>query len=284
MTSNADIARSMADTMTHSAVPLYGKRLRLPDRGAIIGIIKELRRLFFPAYFGDPQLMTLPAENYVALLLERIETALSAQIALALPEDQSFAAAALTHEILEQLPRIQQTLMTDIEATFDGDPAAADKEEIIFAYPGLFAIFVYRIAHELYLRQIPMIPRMMTEYAHSRTGIDINPGAQIGPHFYIDHGTGIVIGETTVIGKNVCLYQGVTLGATYVDKELRGQQRHPTIEDNVIIYAGSTILGGNTVIGHDTVIGGNVWLTESVPPHSTVYHKPEIRIKSKKQA
>ena len=206
MTSNADIARSMADTMTHSAVPLYGKRLRLPDRGAIIGIIKELRRLFFPAYFGDPQLMTLPAENYVALLLERIETALSAQIALALPEDQSFAAAALTHEILEQLPRIQQTLMTDIEATFDGDPAAADKEEIIFAYPGLFAIFVYRIAHELYLRQIPMIPRMMTEYAHSRTGIDINPGAQIGPWFFIDHGTGIVIGETTVIGSHVKLY------------------------------------------------------------------------------
>ena len=213
MTSNADIARSMADTMTHSAVPLYGKRLRLPDRGAIIGIIKELRRLFFPAYFGDPQLMTLPAENYVALLLERIETALSAQIALALPEGQSFAAAALTHEILEQLPRIQQTLMTDIEATFDGYPAAADKEEIIFAYPGLFAIFVYRIAHELYLRQIPMIPRMMTEYAHSRTGIDINPGAQIGPWFFIDHGTGIVIGETTVIGSHVKLYQGVTLGA-----------------------------------------------------------------------
>ena len=142
---------------------------------------------------------------------------------------------------------------------------------------------VYRIAHIAYRLQIPVLPRVMTEYAHSQTGIDINPGAQIGPHFYIDHGTGIVIGETTVIGKNVCLYQGVTLGATYVDKELRGQQRHPTIEDNVIIYAGSTILGGNTVIGHDTVIGGNVWLTESVPPHSTVYHKPEIRIKSKKQ-
>ncbi|MBD9225228.1 MAG: serine acetyltransferase, partial [Clostridiales bacterium] len=196
MTSNADIARSMADNMTHSAVPLYGKRLRLPDRGAIIGIIKELRRLFFPAYFGDPQLMALPAENYAALLLERIETALTAQIALALPEDQSFAAAALAREILEQLPGIQQMLMTDIEATFDGDPAAADKEEIIFAYPGLFAIFVYRIAHELYLRRIPMIPRMMTEYAHSRTGIDIHPGAQIGPWFFIDHGTGIVIGET----------------------------------------------------------------------------------------
>lgn len=213
MTSNAEIAMAMAENMTHAAVPLYGKKLRLPDRGAIIGIIKEFRRLLFPAYFGDAQLMALPPENYAALLLERIETALTAQVALALPEGQAFAAAALTHEILEQLPRIQQTLMTDIEATFDGDPAAADKEEIIFAYPGLFAIFVYRIAHELYLRQVPMIPRMMTEYAHSRTGIDIHPGAQIGPWFFIDHGTGIVIGETTVIGSHVKLYQGVTLGA-----------------------------------------------------------------------
>ena len=174
-------------------------------------------------------------------------------------------------------------LLTDLDATFESDPAANSKEEILFAYPGLFAIFVYRVAHELYLRQIPMIPRIMSEYAHSRTGIDIHPGAQIGAHFFIDHGTGVVIGETCVIGRGCRLYQGVTLGATYVDKELRGQKRHPTIEDNVIIYAGSTILGGNTVIGHDTVIGGNVWLTESVPPHSTVYHKPEIRIKPKKQ-
>ena len=180
MTNTADIARAMAATMESASIPMYGNKLRLPDRGAIIALIRELRRLFFHAYFGDPQLMALSAENYAALLLERIETALTAQVALALPEGQAFAAAALTHEILEQLPRIQQTLMTDIEATFDGDPAAADKEEIIFAYPGLFAIFVYRIAHELYLRQVPMIPRMMTEYAHSRTGIDIHPGAQIG--------------------------------------------------------------------------------------------------------
>lgn len=142
---------------------------------------------------------------------------------------------------------------------------------------------VYRIAHIAYRLQIPVLPRVMTEYAHSQTGIDINPGAQIGPHFYIDHGTGIVIGETTVIGKNVCLYQGVTLGATYVDKELRGQQRHPTIEDNVIIYAGSTILGGNTVIGRHG--DRRQRLAHRIgSPHSTVYHKPEIRIKSKKQA
>ena len=151
-------------------------------------------------------------------------------------------------------------------------------------YNGLHATIDYRIAHWFYLRRCFFIARAISQWSKMWTGIEIHPGATIGRRLVIDHGTGIVIGETTVIGKNVCLYQGVTLGATYVDKELRGQQRHPTIEDNVIIYAGSTILGGNTVIGHDTVIGGNVWLTESVPPHSTVYHKPEIRIKSKKQA
>ena len=263
MTSNAEIAKAMAENMTHAAVPLYGKKLRLPDRGAIIGIIKEFRRLLFPAYFGDAQLMALPPENYAALLLERIETALTAQVALALPEEQSFAAGALTHEILEQLPRIQQTLMTDIEATFDGDPAAADKEEIIFAYPGLFAIFVYRIAHELYLRQVPMIPRMMTEYAHSRTGIDIHPGAQIGPWFFIDHGTGIVIGETTVIG---------TLGALSPragHASLPGK-RHPTVCDYVTIYSGASILGGETVIGEHSVVGGNAFLTGSVADNTRV--------------
>ena len=254
MTSNAEIAKAMAENMTHAAVPLYGKKLRLPDRGAIIGIIKEFRRLLFPAYFGDAQLMSLPP------------------VALALPEGQAFAAAALTHEILEQLPRIQQTLMTDIEATFDGDPAAADKEEIIFAYPGLFAIFVYRIAHELYLRQVPMIPRMMTEYAHSRTGIDIHPGAQIGPWFFIDHGTGIVIGETTVIGSHVKLYQGVTLGALSPragHASLPGK-RHPTVCDYVTIYSGASILGGETVIGEHSVVGGNAFLTGSVADNTRV--------------
>ena len=272
MTNTAEIARAMATTMENAAIPMYGKKLRLPDRSAIIALLKELRRLFFPAYFGDPQLMALPAENYAALLLERIETALTAQVALALPEEQSFAAGALTHEILEQLPRIQETLMTDIEATFDGDPAAADKEEIIFAYPGLFAIFVYRIAHELYLRHIPMIPRMMTEYAHSRTGIDIHPGAQIGPWFFIDHGTGIVIGETTVIGSHVKLYQGVTLGALSPragHASLPGK-RHPTVGDYVTIYSGASILGGKTSIGAHSVVGGNAFLTGSVADNTRV--------------
>ena len=265
MLTNGEIAAAMAENMSQAAVPLYGKKLHLPDRNSIIGIIKELRRLFFPAYFGEAQLMALPAESYAALLLERIETALTAQVALSLPEDQAFAAGALTHEILEQLPRIQQMLMTDIEATFDGDPAAADKEEIIFAYPGLFAIFVYRVAHELYLRHIPMIPRMMTEYAHSRTGIDIHPGAQIGPWFFIDHGTGIVIGETSVIGSHVKLYQGVTLGALSPragHASLPGK-RHPTVCDYVTIYSGASILGGETVIGEHSVVGGNAFLTGS---------------------
>ena len=272
MTNSTDIARAMADTMAHAAIPMYGKKLRLPDRSAIISLIKELRRLFFPAYFGDPQLMALPAENYAALLLERIETALTTQIALALPEEESSQASRITQSIVAELPRIQQMLLTDIEATFDGDPAAANKEEIIFAYPGLFAIFVYRIAHELYLRQVPMIPRMMTEYAHSRTGIDIHPGAQIGPWFFIDHGTGIVIGETTVIGSHVKLYQGVTLGALSPragHASLPGK-RHPTVCDYVTIYSGASILGGKTVIGEHSVVGGNAFLTDSVADNTRV--------------
>jgi len=272
MTNSTDIARAMADTMAHAAIPMYGKKLRLPDRSAIISLIKELRRLFFPAYFGDPQLMALPAENYAALLLERIETALTTQIALALPEEEAPQASRITQSIVAELPRIQQVLLTDIEATFDGDPAAANKEEIIFAYPGLFAIFVYRIAHELYLRQVPMIPRMMTEYAHSRTGIDIHPGAQIGPWFFIDHGTGIVIGETTVIGSHVKLYQGVTLGALSPragHASLPGK-RHPTVCDYVTIYSGASILGGKTVIGEHSVVGGNAFLTDSVADNTRV--------------
>ena len=224
MSNTAEIARAMATTMENAAIPMYGKKLRLPDRSAIIALLKELRRLFFPAYFGDPQLMALPAENYAALLLERIETGMTAQIALALPDGEMAQAAQITESIMAELPRIQQMLLTDIEATFDGDPAAANKEEIIFAYPGLFAIFVYRIAHELYLRHVPMIPRIMSEYAHSRTGIDIHPGAQIGPWFFIDHGTGIVIGETTEIGEWVKIYQGVTLGGL---STRAGQPRQP---------------------------------------------------------
>ena len=272
MTNTADIARAMAATMESASIPMYGNKLRLPDRGAIIALIRELRRLFFPAYFGDPQLMALSAENYAALLLERIEMALTTQIALALPESEAVQASQIAQAVVAELPHIQQVLLTDIEATFDGDPAAANREEIVFAYPGLFAIFVYRIAHELYLRQVPMIPRIMTEYAHSRTGIDIHPGAQIGPWFFIDHGTGIVIGETTVIGSHVKLYQGVTLGALSPragHASLPGK-RHPTVCDYVTIYSGASILGGETVIGEHSVVGGNAFLTGSVADNTRV--------------
>ena len=283
MSNTAEIARAMATTMENAAIPMYGKKLRLPDRSAIIALLKELRRLFFPAYFGDPQLMALPAENYAALLLERIETGMAAQIALALPDGEMAQAAQITESIMAELPRIQQMLLTDIEATFDGDPAAANKEEIIFAYPGLFAIFVYRIAHELYLRHVPMIPRIMSEYAHSRTGIDIHPGAQIGPWFFIDHGTGIVIGETSVIGSHVKLYQGVTLGALSPragHASLPGK-RHPTVCDDVTIYSGASILGGQTVIGEHTVVGGNAFLTSSVADTThVVIHAPEMVFKN----
>ncbi len=178
-----------------------------------------------------------------------------------------------------QVPDIYTDLMNDAEFFNECDPAAFCKEEIILSYPGYYAITVYRFAHVVYKLGIPILPRILSEHAHSRTGIDIHPGATIGKHFYIDHGTGIVVGETCIIGDNVKMYQGVTLGATFVDKDLQGKQRHPHIEDNVILYAGCTILGGDTVIGHDSVIGGNVWLTESVPPYTKVYHKPEIVIK-----
>lgn len=189
----------------------------------------------------------------------------------------------LTERFFGEIPALYDSLLDDASVYEQSDPAARCVEEVILCYPGFYAVMVYRIAHIMYRLGVPILPRVITEYAHSRTGIDINPGARIGPHFYIDHGTGIVIGESTVIGSNVKIYQGVTLGATFVTKELCGQQRHPTIEDNVIIYAGSTILGGDTVVGHDTIIGGNVWLTESVPPYSTVYHKPEVFIKGNPQ-
>ena len=284
MTNTADIARAMAATMESASIPMYGNKLRLPDRGAIIALIRELRRLFFPAYFGDPQLMALSAENYAALLLERIETALTAQIALALPESEAVQAAQIAQAVVAELPHIQQVLLTDIEATFDGDPAAANREEIVFAYPGLFAIFVYRIAHELYLRQVPMIPRIMTEYAHSQTGIDINPGAKIGEYFFIDHGTGVVVGETTIIGDNVKLYQGATLGALSPAGMATNPnvRRHPKVGNNVVIYANSTLLGGATEIGDNVVVGGNAFLTSSVAPNTVVSVKnPEMTFRGK---
>lgn len=189
---------------------------------------------------------------------------------------------ALVSGFFDALPAIYDKLLLDAEAIYRFDPAAKSLQEVIHAYPGFFAISVYRIAHQLVLLKVPYLPRIFAEYAHSKTGIDINPGATIGESFFIDHGTGVVIGETTIIGNYVKLYQGVTLGAMQVEKSLASTKRHPTIEDNVIIYAGSTVLGGDTVIGHDSVIGGNVWLTESVPPYSLVVRNSRVKIRARK--
>jgi len=186
--------------------------------------------------------------------------------------------AAIAVKFFRQLPDIYQVLNTDVEAILNGDPAAKSEFEVIRAYPGFFALSFYRIGHALLKLDVPLIPRILTEYAHSKTGIDIHPGAVIGDYFHVDHGTGIVIGETTIIGNNVKIYQGVTLGALSVDKSMAYTKRHPTIEDHVIIYSNATILGGDTVVGHHSVIGGNVWLTYSVAPGSLVYHVPDVKI------
>lgn len=278
-------AKAMAQTYTTGSVPLYGKKLRLPDRQAVILLIKDIRRLIFPAYYGEAALMSLAPEDYAALLLERIEKQLFRQIALTLPEEQEDRAAELAAEMVTRLPKIARMVQLDLEATFDGDPAAGSREEILFSYPGLFAILVYRVAHELYEMNIPILPRMMAEYAHSHTGIDIHPGAQIGDHFFIDHGTGIVVGETTIIGDRVKLYQGVTLGALSTRDGHHSQpgKRHPTVEDDVTIYSGATILGGNTTIGRGSVVGGNAFLTSSVQKDTrVVIHAPETVFKSRK--
>ncbi len=188
------------------------------------------------------------------------------------------------HEIWESyvgnLPTILELLNLDAEAIVDCDPASNSIEEVYMAYPGFYAIAVYRLAHGLYNEGFPLVPRLMTEYAHSKTGVDINPGATIGKSFFIDHATGVVIGETAIVGNHVKIYQGVTLGGLYVAKHLRQTKRHPTIEDHVTIYANATILGGDTVIGNNSIVGGNAWITKSIPPYSTVYHKPEIKIKT----
>lgn len=189
----------------------------------------------------------------------------------------------LHQSFFSELPYIHQKLLKDADAYLNFDPAAKCPEEVILCYPGFYTVSIYRMSNVLYRLNIPVLPRVISEYAHGKTGIDIHPGASIGDKLFIDHGTGIVIGETCVIGRNVKIYQGVTLGALYVGKNLAGKKRHPTIEDNVVIYSNSTILGGDTVIGHDSVVGGNTWLTESIPPYSVAFHKPSVHIKDSKK-
>ena len=270
-------------------MPKSGRRL--PNRSVIIDIVRDLKSIVFPGYFSTDTSATVFPEYYVGHRLNDIYDRLKNQIEIALlyhgeePEEAEAHADRTACGFFEQLPEVQRLLLTDVQAGFDGDPAAKSKEEIIFSYPGLFAIYVYRLAHILYKENIPFIPRVMSEYAHGRTGIDINPGATIGEYFFIDHGTGVVIGETTEIGNNVKLYQGVTLGAlsTRMGQQLADVKRHPTICDNVTVYSNSTVLGGETVVGESTIIGGNTFITESIPANTKVSAKsPELVIKKPK--
>lgn len=267
-------------------LPKSGRRL--PSRAIVINILKDLRSVIFPGYFNVDSGAAIFPEHYTGYLLNDLYDRMKGEIEIAFlyqGEEQQAAAEhaeTVSCSFFEQLPEIQKMLLKDVQAGFDGDPAAKSKEEIIFSYPGLLAIFTYRLAHVLYLEKVPFIPRIMTEYAHDHTGIDINPGAAIGEYFFIDHGTGVVIGETTEIGNNVKLYQGVTLGAlsTRMGQQLANVKRHPTIGDNVTIYSNSTVLGGETVIGENTIIGGNTFITESIPANTKVSAKsPELVIK-----
>ncbi len=267
------------------------KTFDLPDNDVIEDVLRSLQRIIFPGYFRNRTFKVYTVRNQISMLLEDVIYRLIKQIAIVLRFSEGCAhlddaaiterAEALTFAFLDQIPKIREYIDTDVQAAFDGDPAATSKTEVIYSYPGLYAILVNRIAHELFVLGVPMIPRIMTEHAHSRTGIDIHPGATIGKYFFIDHGTGIVIGETTTIGDNVKIYQGVTLGAlsTRGGQALRNKKRHPTIEDNVTIYSGASILGGETVIGRDAVIGGNAFITRSVPAGARVsIQNPELRV------
>jgi serine O-acetyltransferase len=275
----------------------------LPSRDAVNEILADLLDVLFPGYVRRQNLHLGNVEYHVGDLIDGLHDKLTQQIARGLRHDHEDAsetsltgddgacpdfeaiAQQKTIEFLQRLPDLRDKLAQDVQAAFEGDPAAKSYHEIIFCYPGLEAVTVYRIAHELFVLGVPLIPRMMTECAHSKTGIDIHPGARIGPSFFIDHGTGVVIGETCDIGAHVKLYQGVTLGALSFPRDaagniIRGMKRHPTLEDDVVVYANATILGGNTVIGHHAVIGSSVWLTHSVDPHTVVsLEKPSLRMK-----
>ncbi|QHT59212.1 serine acetyltransferase [Paenibacillus lycopersici] len=266
----------------------------LPNRDTVVEIIHQLRELLFPGYIGKQNLANATIEYHIGDLLIGIQEKLYEQITCALkhqacgnpdgPGDVEERTDAIIHQFLSRIPALRSVLATDVKAAFTGDPSAENTSEVIFSFPGVFAVSVYRLAHELFKLSVPLIPRIMTEYAHSITGIDIHAGAQIGNHFFIDHGTGVVIGETTVIGNHVKIYQGVTLGAlsTRGGQTLRGVKRHPTLEDEVTVYSGASILGGDTVIGKEAVIGSNAFITKSVPEGTKVsVRSPELVFKGR---
>jgi serine O-acetyltransferase len=266
----------------------------IPSRDAMIHLVQQMRRILFPGYFEPDQLDKINLQYYLGQATISLFEGLSHQVTLCIKHDCIQQDLPCTQceergreeavKFIKELPNLRTLLAKDVRAAYEGDPAAGSYDEIILCYPGLLAVTVYRIAHQLHTQKISLMPRIISEYVHGITGIDIHPAAQIGESFFIDHGVGVVIGETSEIGNHVRIYQGVTLGALSLPKDaverLRGKKRHPTIEDDVIIYSGSTILGGETVIGARSVIGGNVWLTESVPPETRIFiKKPELILK-----
>jgi len=280
-----DIAQAILETYDEQNIINHLGSAALPSRPEVIRSLEILFEILYPGYFGEQGLDETNVGYVVGHRLNELYPLLTRQIYRAIKHECRRLESVCTHcklrsedvaiDFLRTLPRLRDLLAEDVEAAYDGDPAAKSYDEVIFSYPATVAITTYRLAHELLELEVPLLPRIMTEYAHSTTGIDIHPGARIGRRFFIDHGTGVVIGETTVIGDDCKLYQGVTLGALSFPKDergklIRGRKRHPTLEDRVTVYAGATILGGQTVIGHDSVIGGNVWLTDSVPPHTRV--------------
>ena len=290
---SADIFKDYGQGRTNDKMNAF----QSPDMDIVVDMLDKLQKILFPGYYRNKNFHSYTVENNLQTLVEDVLFNLSRQIYMYLrylPEfrDAEFRvtkdkAQEIAMEFMARIPKIRDLVETSVQAEFDGDPAAFNKDEIIFCYPGMYAIMVFRLAHEFYDLGVPMLPRIMSEYAHGKTGIDIHPGATIGRYFFIDHGTGIVVGETTIIGDNVKIYQGVTIGAlsTRGGQNLRSKKRHPTIEDNVTIYSGASILGGETVIGHDSVIGGNTFITMSVPPGSNVSIKSqELHISNKGKA
>ena len=289
------ITEQLVDTYTECSRMNHLGHEPLPSRDGVAEIVGDLSEVLYPGYGRRQNLHLGNIGYYVGSLVDALHDKLTMQIARALRHELCEEAPHLdceklaqpkAMELLRRLAEIRKVLERDVEAAYRGDPAARSHHEIIFSYPGLEAITVYRVAHELHSLKVPYIPRMMTELAHAKTGIDIHPGATIGPGFFIDHGTGVVIGETCEIGEGVKLYQGVTLGALSFNKDDDGglthgnYKRHPTLRDGVVVYANATVLGGQTVVGERSVIGSNVWLTESVPPDTTVVlEKPRLRLK-----
>lgn len=296
-----DLTEQIVETYAKCSTTQYLGHTPLPRYGEVVSIVDDLTDIIFPGYRRREGLHIGNVTYYVGQLIDSLHDKLTEQIARALMHDARIRSEnkcaelvadyesqgqAIAIKFLDLIPELREQLSTDVDAAHEGDPASKSHEEIIFCYPGLQAITCHRIAHELYRLEVPMIPRMISEHSHRETGIDIHPGASIGDHFFIDHGTGVVIGETCEIGNHCKLYQGVTLGAISFPTDsdgnlIRGAKRHPTLGDNVVIYANATVLGGKTVIGHDSVIGSSVWLTRSIEPFTTVLNEtPNLRLKN----